>query len=277
MSNSHIVILLLIFCVSTACNKEEENPLKGLSSGIWIPTELAQIGLIPIGGDSIQYHDAPIWITDSNELTINHYRSVENGLKVIQDTEGNWRIRFFSNQELLINSNENKDTLTLFSNSKNGAKTIKYTFLLKNPEFNISIDSLKKGLRGTTWNTNTSIHNKILFHNDSLRPKGSLATISTKILTVNDTSDIQELSSFVILKKLKGFIFLEFTSPSLNTSEIFVLKNINIDKTILELIPLKKQLYDSTLVLKKELQDIPYVDSLRKSYQVATKANTELN
>lgn len=275
MSNSSRIILLLILSIAFACDSAKENPLKGLPSGIWAPTtNLLSEGLgvqnISTKGDI--YYSTPFLIIDRNATTLSHYNPISNKTEspVDKNKEENWRCRTYGLGTLFLESNPSKDTLSCFFKNQQGElEKIEYVLFMENPTTKIAVDTLRKQLRGTTWSLNPNL--KIVFHKLSDEVDGQ--RIFSHYINLADSSDIKDSIGSFSFQQNKGFIFLNFKPQDSLTSESFVLKSINTTQTELQLIPLISGLNDSVLVLKKDFQDIPYVDSLRKAYIIATEKN----
>lgn len=275
MSNCYIVVLLLLFSVTSACDSPKENPLKGLPSGIWAPiANLSSKGLgvqnISMRG-SVSY-STPFLILDNNATTLSYYNPISNMTEfpVEKNEEGNWQTSIYSLGTLLLESNPSKDTLScFFEDEQGGLDKIDYVLLTESPKTKIVADVMRKQLRGTTWGL--SPESKIVFH--KLSDEVDERSIFSHYINLVDSSEIKDIIGSFYFQQNKGFVFLNFRAMRSPVDEFFVLKNINEAQTELQLIPLISEATDSIIVLKKDVQDIPYVDSLRKAYIIAAKKN----
>lgn len=141
--------------------------------------------------------------------------------------------------------------------------------MIKNSKAKRTAEVLRKQLRGSTWSL--SSESKIVFHKLSDEVDGR--NIFSHYINLVDSSEIKDIIGSFYFQQNKGFVFLNFRAMRSPVDEFFVLKNINEAQTELQLIPLISEATDSILVLKKDVQDIPYVDSLRKAYIIAAKKN----
>lgn len=275
MSNSNKLVLLffLILFITSACDSPKENPLKGLSSGIWAPTTNLPIGLgiqnISINGEA--FYNTPFLIIDHNATTLSYYNSISNmtDFPVEKNEEGNWQTRIYGLGTLLLKSNPSKDTLfCFFENEQGELEKINYIQLI-NSKTKITVDQLKKQLRGTTWNLNHEL--KIVFH--KLPGEVDGVNIFSHYINIVDSSNIKDIVGSSLFQENNSFVFINFKSQDSYMDETFVVKSIDKAQLELQLIPLISGVNDSILVLKKDIQDIPYVDSLRKTYIIAAKKN----
>lgn len=273
MSNYYTVLLLITLFITSACDSPKENPLKGLPSGVWAPTtNLSSKGLgvqnISMRG-SVSY-STPFLILDDNATTLSYYNPISNNTEfpVDKNEEGNWRSRIYSLGTLLLESNSSKDTLfCFFEDTQEKLEKIDYIQLIANTKTKIAADVLRKQLRGTTWSFSPEL--KIVFHKLSDEVDGR--SIFSHYINLVDSSKIKDIVGSSSFQQNKDFVFINFRLQDSSSDEFFVLKNINEAQTELQLIPLISEATDSILVLKKDTQDIPYVDSLRKAYIIAAK------
>lgn len=271
------MFLLFVICISYACNTKEANPLEGLPSGIWAPTTPSkEFGVQQTSMKGDLSYSTPFFIIDGNPSTISYYNPISNQTEfpVEKDMEENWQVEIYSVGTLLLESNSNKDTLSCFFKNEQGVlEKVDYVLLMEATKPKITSDLLRKQLRGTTWSLSPEV--KVVFHALPNEVDGS--RIFSHYVHLVDSSTIKDVVGAFSFLQNKDFIFLEFQPQHLLKDEFFVLKDINKAQTELQLIPLIEGVYDSTLVLQKESKDIPYVDSLRKGYQAAVKANAKLN